>query len=150
MVASLSQCAKRWQPEPCISHQLQLWQKYEWSTVLVITPCDFVKNLDLLQQDKNRFLSTAYLDNKCKHYTRLMFLIQEMLIVMAVKDNFFYDLYSTSPQAQRIAVKVFFFIFFFSNHCQTQTKITVISKLPKRNLFKIKKIYIYKNPLKYI
>ena len=77
--------------------------------MLAITPCDFVKNLDLLQLDKNRFLSTAYLelDNKCKHYTRLMFLIQEMLIVMAVKDNFFYDLYSTSPQAQRIAVKVF-------------------------------------------
>ena len=43
----------------------------------------------ILQLDKNRFLSTAYLDNKCKHYTRLMFLIQEMLIVMAVKDTFF-------------------------------------------------------------
>ena len=64
------------------------------------------KNKDLLQLDKNRFLSTAYLDNKCKHYTRLMFLIQEMLIVMAVKDIiFFYALYSTSPQAQRIAVE---------------------------------------------
>jgi len=75
-----------------------------------------------------------------------MFLIQEILIVMAVKDNFFYDLYSTSPQAQRIAVKVFFFIFFFSNHCQTQTKITVISKLPKRNLFKIKNKKIKKSP----
>ena len=45
------------------------------------------KNLDLLQLDKNRFLSTAYLDNKCKHYTWLMFLIQEMLIIMAVKDK---------------------------------------------------------------
>ena len=75
--------------------------------MLVITPCDFVKNLDLLQLDKNRFLSTAYLDNKGKHYIRLMFLIQEMLIVMAVKDTFFlfYALYSTSPQAQRIAVE---------------------------------------------
>ena len=29
MVASLSQCAKRWQPEPCIAHQLQWWQQYE-------------------------------------------------------------------------------------------------------------------------
>ena len=86
MVASLSQCAKGWQPEPCIGHQLQWWQNYEWSTVLVIKACDFVKNPDLLQLYKNRFLTTAYLDNKCKHYTRLMFLIQEMLIVMAVKD----------------------------------------------------------------
>ena len=25
MVASLSQCAKSWQPEPCIGHQLQWW-----------------------------------------------------------------------------------------------------------------------------
>ena len=89
MMASISQCAQSWQPEPCIGHQLQWWQNYEWSTVLVITPCDYVNNLDLLQLDKNRFLSTAYLDNKCKHYTRLMFLIQEMLIVMAVKDTFF-------------------------------------------------------------
>ena len=57
--------------------------------------------------DKNRFLSTAYseLDKKCKHYTRLMFLIHEMLVVMAVKDNKFYALYSSSPQAQRIAVE---------------------------------------------
>ena len=45
------------------------WQQYEWWTVLVISPCDFVKNRDLLQLDKNRFLSTAYLQNKCKHYT---------------------------------------------------------------------------------
>ena len=35
---------------------------------------------------RKRFLWTAYLENKCKYYTRLMFLIQEMLIVMAVKD----------------------------------------------------------------
>ena len=32
MVASLSQCAKGWQPEPCIGHQLQWWQQYEWLT----------------------------------------------------------------------------------------------------------------------
>ena len=41
MVASLSQCAKGWQPEPCIGHQLQWWQKCQWSTVFVITPIDF-------------------------------------------------------------------------------------------------------------
>ena len=35
-----------------------------------------------------------------------MFLIQEMLIVMAVKDTFFCALYSASPQAQRIALAV--------------------------------------------
>ena len=57
------------------------------------------KNLDLLQLDKNRFLSTAYLDNKCKHYTWLMFLIQEMLIIMAVKDkkNLLCLVFSKSP-----------------------------------------------------
>ena len=66
--------------------------------MLVITQCDFVKNLDLLQLDKNRFLSTAYLDNKGKHYTRLMFLIQEMLIVMAVKDKkILWPVFNKSP-----------------------------------------------------
>ena len=52
-----------------------------------------------------------------------MFLIQEMLIVMAVKDTFFCALYSASPQAQRIALAVERTKGYSFFHCQTETKI---------------------------